>query len=144
MKIDMTALNEEQAKVMVKIIRDCKAFADNIFGLVKECPGLLEKGFDICVDVDPKYETIANSISIKRTIVKDNEIVDESYGERKGLDDDKWEKRYAVSSREFTALLEKAADSERTEEGNNKESVVPADGSNDADNNDPSVLPDLV
>ena len=144
MKMDMTALNDKQLKVMKQIVEDCKVFADKIFDMVKECPGLYEKGFDIIVDVDPKYESITRTVSVKRTIIKDNTIVDEKHEEKRGENDEGWDIRYSISSDEFTALLAKTADSEGAEEGSNKESVVPADGSNDSDNNDPSVLPDLV
>ena len=119
MKIDNTPLNRTQSEVMKDILSALKDTANCINVMLEHCPGLIQKGYRIEFDIDTKYESVGNAISIQRQVVKDGEIAKDSYHIQKGFGEygKSWEENRCLCSGELDDLLKNKPNDAGTETG---------------------------
>ena len=145
-KQDMTPLNKEQIKAIKEIIEHCTCFVDIVTNIMNKCPGLLDKRYEVEVDIDPRFLKIGKGIKIHRNLVKDGEIIKERYVLQRGYDkfDNGWEEDEALCTKEFARLFNGKADAEGTGEGSSKEYDVLAVGLSDRINVYPHSVSDMA
>lgn len=128
-KMDMTPLDEEQMKVMKKLIEMNQNWLDQVKKIMIN-HGLWKKGFTIQLSINPGMKAFAEEISIYRTVIDGDALYDETISMYKGSTEifKNWQTLPQATSREYIHLFDTEEDGNGKKKGTASEKPLPADG----------------
>lgn len=128
-KMDMTPLSKEQMEVMKKMIGFCQVFAGQIKDIMVH-HHLWHKGFTVNLQIDPRLETITESVAVKRKVVDGEGIYEEGIERFRGTHKifNEWRTLGCETSREFIHLFDGEKDGEGSPERKADEKPLPPNG----------------